>query len=70
MQKQVLKNKSSELDSSTMFEADEGNQRRAAELGPGQRSVVYEMEGSLVELSDGGVVKEKNRGEGNGGTRQ
>jgi hypothetical protein len=62
MQKHGLKNKASELDSNTMFEADGGNHTPAAELGDGRRSTVYEMEGSLVELGDSREVKEKNRG--------
>jgi hypothetical protein len=54
-----MKNEASELDSRVVSEAGGGN--HAVELGNWRRSVVYEMEGSLVELVDGGVVKEGNR---------
>jgi hypothetical protein len=57
MQKLGLKNKASELDSSTRFEVDAGNGNEdLAELG----SVVYEMEGSLVDVGASGV-REKNK---------
>ncbi|KAE9367925.1 hypothetical protein N431DRAFT_514527 [Stipitochalara longipes BDJ] len=68
MKKQGLKGDASELDSSVVFEAGGGN--HLAELGDERRSVVYEMEGTLVELGDGGAVKEKNRTEGIETTRQ
>jgi len=67
MQKQGLKGNASELDSSVVFEA--GGTNHAVELGDGRRSVVYEMEGSLVELGDGGAMREKNRNEGSENVR-
>ena len=71
MQKQGLKIKASELDSSVRYEADAGNGNRGVvELGGGEREVVYEMEGSLVDLGEGDRAREKRRGGGNNKTRQ
>jgi hypothetical protein len=64
MQKLGLKSKTSELDSSTRFEAGEGNGNGGlAQLGGGERSVVYEMEGSLVDVGAGGVREKNKKGE-------
>jgi hypothetical protein len=56
-----LESKASKLDSSTRFEVGAGSGNGGlAELGGGERSVVYEMEGSLVDVGAGGV-REKNK---------
>lgn len=57
LQKQGLKSKASELDSSTRFEADADH--RIAELGDGygDRDEVHELPGSLVQFEED--VREK-----------
>jgi hypothetical protein len=60
MQKLGVKSKASELDSSVRFEADGGTGHHTAELGTGD-DVVFELQGSLVDVSDGDGRAKKNQ---------